>query len=336
MRIEQLNIEAFGGCNFSCQMCPQAKEMGGRERDFLKTLPFNVFAKVVEDAMPYGLKAVSLHGSGEPTVHRELEKMVRFVAERNLHASFFTNGLRLTGVLFERLVEAGLDLVTVSLVGANRESYRKWMNQDSFETVLANLKDCREVMQRRPDEGEFHTRHLITEPERKDEEIGEYRRNIIDPLGCKAEIWMMQNWAGQYESEYNRFAHAPKKLRSCGRPFAATLEVRAGGLNGHNAAVVPCPFVLGKDSQAVLGHLDTQSVSEVLGGKLLTELRQAHLEERFDDVSYCKDCDMLADDPEVLARSNIPGRYVGQSKTSSVDYIAATPKEVDKLLPMLR
>jgi len=324
MRIEQLNIEIFGGCNLSCQMCPQGKEMGGREKDFLKTMSFEVFTKVVEDSMQYGLKAVSLHGSGEPTGHPDIEKMVKFVAERNLHASFFTNGLRLPGKLFERLVLAGLDLATVSMVGATRENYHKWMNTDSFGVVLANLHDCREVMRRHQGKGEFHTRHLITEPERKDDEIREHIANIIEPLNCKGEIWMMQNWAGQYsDTVYNRFDHAPKKLRSCGRPFAATLEVRAGGLNSHHAAVVPCPFVLGKDSQAVLGHLDTQSVSEVLGGKLLTELRQAHLEERFDDVSYCKGCDMLADDQEVLAWSNIPGRYVGQSKTSNVDYPAA-------------
>src|SRR3989344_3598556 len=110
MRIEQLNIEIFGGCNLSCQMCPQGKEMGGREKDFLKTMSFEVFTKVVEDSMQYGLKAVSLHGSGEPTGHPDIEKMVKFVAERNLHASFFTNGLRLPGKLFERLVLAGLDL----------------------------------------------------------------------------------------------------------------------------------------------------------------------------------------------------------------------------------
>ena len=298
--------------------------MGGRERSFLKTLPYPIFTKVVTDAMQYGLKAVSLHGSGEPTGHPNLEKMVRFVAERNLHASFFTNGLRLTGKLFGKLCEAGLNLATVSIVGATRESYRQWMNNDSFETVLDNLKDCREIMRQHPDRGEFHTRHLITEPQRKDDEIREYQENIIEPLDCKAEIWMMHNWAGIYDEASYRHERASRKLRSCGRPFAATLEVRAGGLNGHHAAVVPCPFVLGKDSQAVLGHLDTSSIAEVFKGKELLELRLAHIEERFDDVPYCKGCDMLIDDKEVLAWSNIPGRYVGQSKTSTVDYPKAT------------
>ena len=327
IKIEQLNVEIFGGCNFGCTVCPQSDAMGGRERDFLKLLPFSLFEKVVNDAMQYGLKAVSLHGSGEPTLHKELEKMVRFASQKGLHVSFFTNGLRLTGQKFEQLLLAGLSLATVSLIGANRESYRKAMDQDSFDAVLNNLHACAEVTRRYPGRGEFHTRHLIVDPTRREEEVAEYRRNIIDPLGCKAEIWEMHNWAGQLAADYNRFAHAPPKLRSCGRPFAATLEVRAGGLDKHYAAVVPCPFVLGKDSQAVLGHLDSQTIAAVMGGMPLAELRLAHTEERFDDISYCKGCDMLANDPEVLAWSNIPGRYVGQSKTSKVDYPAASPAE---------
>ncbi len=324
-KIEQLNIEIFGGCNYHCQVCPQSKELGGREKDFLKRLPFDVLVKVVEDAATHGVRAVSLHGSGEPTMHPGLVEMVEFVASRGLKPSIFTNGFRLNGELFERLIDAGIDLVTVSLIGANREEYKKYMDSDRFEAVMQNLHECKEVMTRNSGKGVFHTRHLLMNQDRKDDEVSEYRDNIVNPLGCMAEIWMPHNWGGQYASAYNRFEHAPKKLRSCGRPFAATLEVRAGGLNGHFAAVVPCPFVLGKDSQAVLGHLDTQSMEEVLQAESLAQLRRAHREERFDDISYCKGCDMLADDQEVLVWSNIPGRYVGQSKTSTVDYPRAAP-----------
>jgi len=73
-------------------------------------------------------------------------------------------------------------------------------------------------------------------------------------------------------------------------------------------------MVLGKDSEAVLGHLDGQSIAEVVGGDAYEELRAAHREGRFDDISYCKDCDQLYDLPESLVWSNIPGRAYGESK----------------------
>ena len=73
-------------------------------------------------------------------------------------------------------------------------------------------------------------------------------------------------------------------------------------------------MVLGKDSTAVLGHLDDQSIKEVVSGKEYDKLRRAHKEGRFEDISYCKDCDQLLDFPEALVWSNIPGRFYGQSK----------------------
>ena len=104
------------------------------------------------------------------------------------------------------------------------------------------------------------------------------------------------------------------KQRTCGRPFSPLLQVRAGGLDGHKAAVVACCMVLGKDSEGVLGHLDTNTIEEVVGGALYEELRTAHREERFDDISYCKGCDQLLEVPEALVWCDIEGREYGQSK----------------------
>ena len=73
IEIKQLDMELNGGCNYKCPMCPQAT---GREKDFLRKLPFDVFKNVVDDAMQYGLDTVSLHGSGEPTLNRDMPAFV--------------------------------------------------------------------------------------------------------------------------------------------------------------------------------------------------------------------------------------------------------------------
>ena len=72
--IKQLDVELNGGCNYACPMCPQAS---GREKGFLKKLPFKLFKKIVDDAMQYGLDTVSLHGSGEPTLNQDMHVMLR-------------------------------------------------------------------------------------------------------------------------------------------------------------------------------------------------------------------------------------------------------------------
>ena len=117
---------------------------------------------------------------------------------------------------------------------------------------------------------------------------------------------------------------APRRAdrrRTCGRPRAPYLNVRAGGIEGRSAAVVPCCFVLGRDEQAVLGHLDAQSIEEVLSSPAYEELRRKHDAGDFDSIPYCKDCDQLYDLPESLVWTNIPGKAYGQSKVlQDLDY----------------
>ena len=71
--VEQLNLEMDGACNINCPMCPQST---GREEGFLEKFPMTLFRKVVDEAIPLGLKFVNLSGSGEPLLSKDLEEAV--------------------------------------------------------------------------------------------------------------------------------------------------------------------------------------------------------------------------------------------------------------------
>ena len=321
--IKQLDLELNGGCNYACPMCPQAS---GREKNFLRKLPFSVFEKIVADAKQYGLDTVSLHGSGEPTLNADMPDFVRHVKSQGVRCISFTNGYRLGQKMARGLIEAGLDVLRVSAIGYNRESYAHWMSVDAFETVRENVRGFVELNRRMGGKSEVHLYHLVIDAERTEDEVALYRRNWGEYTGAASEVWLMHNWAGsEIELGYHRESMVATRAvrRSCGRPFSPLLQVRAGGLDGHAGAVVACCMVLGKDSEAVLGHLDTQSIAEVVGGKAYEYLRTAHREGRFDDISYCRGCDQLYDLSESLVWSNIPGRAYGQSKiVSGLDHRA--------------
>lgn len=312
LHIKQLDLELNGGCNYTCEMCPQ---VDGREKPFLKKLRSDVMDKVIDDALQYGLEAVSLHGSGEPTLNVDMPDMVRRVKARGLKCISFTNGYKLTDKLSRMLIDAGIDILRVSAIGYDRASYHRWMRMDAFEAVRENVRRFREINEKVAGNSEIHLYHLVTDKENAESEIHAYQKNWVRYTGAFAEIWLMHNWSGGYGSPYDRaqLSGSPER-RSCGRPFSPLLQVRAGGLKNHNAAVVACCMVLGKDSEAVLGHLDTQSIAEVVGGEAYEALHTAHREERFDDISYCKGCDQLYDLPDSLVWSNIRGRQYGESK----------------------
>ena len=50
-KIDQINLEVFGGCNLACPMCPQGIE-GGREKEFKKTLSEELFKSIIDQAIP--------------------------------------------------------------------------------------------------------------------------------------------------------------------------------------------------------------------------------------------------------------------------------------------
>ena len=77
---------------------------------------------------------------------------------------------------------------------------------------------------------------------------------------------------------------------------------RAGGEPGKWGAVHPCCQVLGRDDEAILGHFSEETAEEIWNGHRYNQLRRQHESGNYPD--FCKGCDFLIDDPEVLVYTN--------------------------------
>jgi len=323
--IKQISLEMAGGCNLKCPMCPQST---GREKEFLARLPLEEFRRIIDQAVPLGLKFVILSGSGEPLLHTGLEEAVAYLTQRDIATLIYTNGTRLTPERFERLCQAGLTVCKVSCQGWDRESYAKWMSVDAFDQVRAYLKAAVEIIKAKGYHTLLQTNHLIHDYTQLDYEKTMYLKNWVEYLGVKGEIWLAHNWAGQYGNEGVDREHTfqNRRRRSCGRPLAPVVEIRAGGLGGKHGAVVPCPYVLGMDSKGVMGHTEETPLLEIVNGEPMQALRKAHLTGDFDAFDYCRNCDQLLDVQESLVWTNIEGRTYGTSRISLLSYLDYVPQ----------
>lgn len=277
-------------------MCPQSNP--GRDKQFLKKMSLTDFERVVAECAEHGLNVVNLEGSGEPTLNRNLAEYVKIVKKYGAKAYIFTNGHNLDDRMMREVVDAGIDFVRFSVIGYDQLSYLTWMRSDSFMHVRENARRMVDYVQRSKADTVVGSYHLILDPSNTDFEVEAYRNNFIEVAGTVGDIWRMHNWSGVYKPEYGREG----KVKTCGRPFSPDLVIRAGGIDGHKLAVHPCCQVLGNDTEAVLGHLDDQSIEEVWTGDAYTKLREQHTTGMYPD--YCKGCDFLIDDPEVLVWSN--------------------------------
>ena len=296
LSIDRAVIEVNGGCNYTCQMCPQTT---GRGKNWLKKITLKRFEELVKECSQYGLNVVNLEGSGEPTLNSNLPRYIEIVRKYGAKCFIYTNGFNLKDSFMKDCVDAGLSLARFSVIGYNRLKYLQWMNRDAFTIVKQNAIEMKEYISKQNSDCIVASYHLILDNNKQDMEIQKYVNNWIEPVGSMAEIWKMHNWSGVYDSSYKRQG----KKRSCGRPFSPDLTIRAGGVNG-GPSVAPCCQTLGRDNESDLGSLESSSIEDVWNGERYRWLRQMHTEERFDEVPFCKNCDFLYEDNEVLVYKN--------------------------------
>lgn len=300
MKIDRAVIEINGGCNYSCQMCPQAKDANGkpgRHKDFLKKMSLEEFEKNVADCAKHGLRVVNLDGSGEATLNRNLPEYIKIVTKYGCESVIFSNGFNMSGQFMRDCVDAGLTFFRFSIIGSNPSQYLTWMNSMNFVTVIENAKEMVAYVKESGANCKVGTYHLITDTKYQDEQLEQYKA-IVEDIGCVTEIWRMHNWSGVYKPLYNREG----EKKTCGRPFSPDVVIRAGGLDGQRGAVAPCCQVLGRDEEAVLGHTSENTIEEIWYGEEYTKLRDQHTSGDYPD--YCKGCDFLIDDTEVLVYTN--------------------------------
>ena len=211
MKLQRVVMEVFGGCNYTCTMCPQSNP--GRGKNFTKKMKIEEFEKALDKIVPkYGTPQINLEGSGEPTMAKDLPEYVKAVKKRGLKCFMYCNGARLNGDFMKKVIDAGIDFIRISVIGYDREKYKKWMNVDNFELIKNNIKEIKKYIKLTDSKCNLSTYHLITDNSQIDIEVDQYKKNIIEPLATTSYIWKMHNWSGNYENTNPRIEKKKKKL----------------------------------------------------------------------------------------------------------------------------
>lgn len=275
-----------------CKMCPQQYGRGS----FNAEIPLDVYKRLIDECCELGLEVAQLDGSGEATLLNNLPEYIQYAHNKGLKVQIYSNGILMDGDYMKECVDAGLSLFRFSVNGYDRDSYKNVTGYDFFDRVVKNAKEMKDYINSSNSDCILASYHLVF---KSTNEIDLYRKNFIDIVDSSAEIWKPHNWSGELPDIYRH-----GKKRSCGRPTSPEITIRAGGIDGHTLAVVPCCQTLGRDEIAVLGHCDDTSVADVYNSEKYNALRKLHIEERFDESVICKDCDFLYDDESVLLWTN--------------------------------
>jgi MoaA/NifB/PqqE/SkfB family radical SAM enzyme len=138
-----LYLETTNRCNLLCTTCPRTFEELEPEAD----MSWELFTKIVNQFT--SIKRVVLHGVGEPMLVNDLSERIQYLKQRNIYVLFNTNGTLLTAGNGERLLDAGLDELRVSLDAADSSVFQMVRGRDMFDRIVGNVTKFRQRQHKR-------------------------------------------------------------------------------------------------------------------------------------------------------------------------------------------
>jgi radical SAM protein with 4Fe4S-binding SPASM domain len=319
----ELQVEVTASCNLRCRMClvryrpPLDREKG--------SLSFSRFREIV-DAVPT-LDVLTLQGLGEPLLAPDLLRMIAYAAGRGVRVGFNTNATLLTRATAERLVEAGLDWLCVSLDGATAATYESIREGARFARVERHVRALMDVLRERravrPRVSIVFVamRRNVAELPAVIERAAEWGVPVVrvqnlshsfsdtDPAGAYREIRDFTAgealWQGSEAAAGAAFAEAERVAAGLGVSLrlprlAADPGRRAVGTRGcewpwrsayvrHDGGVQPCCMLMGSD-RGVLGDAGREGFADVWRGDAYRAFREALASATPPDV--CAGCSM--------------------------------------------
>ncbi len=144
-------------CNASCTYCPRSKY---RSQWQAEHMDFNLFSRFVS-----GLKKVDLiflQGWGEPFLHPRFWDMLALVKKKGFMAGCTSNANLLDTDTLKKLVDQGLDVLALSLAGANAQENDRIRQGTSFRQVTKAIEGLHRIKARQgSDKPGLHLAYML-------------------------------------------------------------------------------------------------------------------------------------------------------------------------------
>lgn len=129
-------------CNQRCTMC----DYPSRTRSDRKEMTTDQIKSLLGEIADLPCSGVSFYG-GEPLLRPDLVELIEYASNLCLMIHLNTNGYLLTAQLADKIIQAGVDVITLSLDGADYETHDRQRGRDgSFNGVvnaIRNIIDAR-------------------------------------------------------------------------------------------------------------------------------------------------------------------------------------------------
>jgi len=149
---QSLTLELTFRCNLSCVMCPLDLPRimhDGEQKDFVKErkgveLTSPEVHRIIDDLAKFGVKNLTLTG-GEVFLRHDALEIIEHVKNTPMKLCVNTNGWYLRPQIADRLVELGVDSMSVSIDGPDATHDEIRRGKGSFRRLLEGIKNIQDA-----------------------------------------------------------------------------------------------------------------------------------------------------------------------------------------------
>lgn len=269
-------LDVCNVCNLECIHCPHValKKEDAYTPIFLK---WEYFEKIANEVGKHPGTLLRYASDGESLLHPRFIDMVAYAHRVGVNPqNLTTNGYLLDAHKSQALLEAGMDIIDVSLDALRKETYERIRKKSNFHRVMSNV-------------------HKLIE----------LRDRINPAMKIMVSIVDQPEAADEVEDFVNHWT--PLVDRVLVRKFCNVLGlVKALGEKAEAISRYPCPqfwkrvtitcsghfrfCVEDWRNQTVVGHVEKDSIEEIWKGEMYERLRRLHLNGHYEEIPLCKTC----------------------------------------------
>jgi len=135
----ECNLDPIAECNLECYFCVTQRYLRHNRDDVgeMRTLPIDYLQQLVRFLSDWGVRGLCISGGGEPSLHKDIYRILSPASLGTMKSAFVTNATNLTPQLAISLM--GCQWVALSVDSADRETYKKVKGVDKFDVVIKNI-----------------------------------------------------------------------------------------------------------------------------------------------------------------------------------------------------
>jgi radical SAM protein with 4Fe4S-binding SPASM domain len=259
-----VDLELTNLCNLKCSMCPTGRGVLTRPKGLMS---WDMYMSVI-DQLPQGT-GVRFARWGEPLLHADCLRMVKYAKAKKMLVHTHTNGMFLDSDFVDRICSIPLDSIKFSFQGVTADQYNRIREKADFNLLLGAIKELHRVRGGR----KFPYIQIATTvlPDTPTEEIEQFQKSV-GSICDQVDVGQTRNLF--VPDEETNFPNCPEVFDKLSINWDGTVVACCGDWN----------------NELYLGDLKTQTIKQVWNGNRLRELREMLAAKRHNELPLCRHC----------------------------------------------